>query len=73
MSLCPEASTAEQLQVLLLTNSVTLGNFSSLSLSFLICKISIKITVIMAGVVSVVIITETVLMTNAYFSGFLLG
>lgn len=73
MSLCPEASTAEQLQVLLLTNSVTLGNFSSLSLSFLICKISIKITVIMAGVVAVVIITETVLMTNAYFSGFLLG
>lgn len=73
MSLCPEASTAEQLQVLLRTNSVTLGNFSSLSLSFLICKISIKITVIMAGVVSVVIITETVLMTNAYFSGFLLG
>lgn len=73
MSLCPEASTAEQLQVLLRTNSVTLGNFSSLSLSFLICKISIKITVIMAGVVAVVIITETVLMTNAYFSGFLLG
>lgn len=73
MSLCPEASTAEQLQVLLRTNSVTLGNFSSLSLSFLIYKISIKITVIMAGVVSVVIITETVFMTNAYFSGFLLG
>ena len=42
MSLCPEASTAEQLQVLLRTNSVTLGNFSSLSLSFLIYKMGIQ-------------------------------
>jgi len=50
-------------------NSHYTWHFSSLNLSFIICKISIIIIVV--GVVAVVVIIKTVIMTNTYFTGFL--